>query len=114
MRRLSGTAFLVATLFAFSSCAFGGELTIPQVQAFGRIKDVLNSTLLSTPISPSSLNLPTTVQIVSPAARYGNFAYTYQRGNNDFVQTSQVGGANSSQIWQLGNHNTAIVSQTMR
>lgn len=73
----------------------------------------LNLASLGTSVAPT----PPPQQINNPpdiGPGVGNYAYTYQQGNNNLAAVSQAGRGNISQLYQVGNNNTAIVTQSRR
>ena len=95
--------------------ALANEATIDQVRGTIRATiSQINAAALSTPVKPqAALSQP----IGNPpdiGPGIGNYAYTYQQGNNNLAAVSQAGRGNVSQLYQVGNNNTAIVTQTRR
>ena len=114
MMRKAGAAVVIGIASLASLPARSGEVSIEQVH--GAIRTALSQLDLAS-LPKSAAAIPAPQQINNPpdiGPGIGNYAYTYQQGNNNMAAISQAGRGNISQLYQVGNNNTAIVTQTHR
>jgi hypothetical protein len=113
MTRKAG-ALVVIGLATFTSLpARSSEVSVPQVH--GAIRTALSQlNLASLPKPMAAMPAQQTNNPPDIGPGVGNYAFTYQQGNNNMAAVSQAGRGNISQLYQVGNNNTAIVTQSRR
>src|SRR6185437_12911670 len=107
MMRKAGAVVVIGIATLVSLPARSSEVSIAQLH--GTIHTALSQLDLASLPKPV-VAMPASQQINNPpdiGPGVGNYAFTYQQGNNNMAAVSQAGRGNISQLYQVGNNNTA-------